>query len=94
MCIRDRYESLQHSQQQQQELSLQKLAAKRQVTQWYKLLHLRKLSRLKADLYSDGSSQDIESYERLIACESQPLKNQLLPQENSTNPLQATQDQE
>ena len=94
LSSQSQYQSLLQNQIQLQKLSGQQLAAEREMTQWYKLLHLRKLSRLKADLYDKGSSKDIESYERLVACESMPL-NSSQPQNNiSPTPLQASQEQE
>ena len=94
LSSQSQYQSLLQNQIQLQKLSGQQLAAEREMTQWYKLLHLRKLSRLKADLYDKGSAKDIESYERLVACESMPL-NSSQPQNNiSPTPLQASQEQE
>lgn len=88
------YQSLLQNQNQLQNLYTQQLNAERKITQWYKLLHLRKLSRLKADLYKKGSSKDIDSYERLLACESMPLNSAPAQHNNLSTPLQASQEQE
>ncbi len=88
-----RYQSLLQNQNQLQSLYAEQLAAERQLTQWYKLLHLRKLSRLKSDLYVKGDVNEIESYERLVACESQPLSREgkSLLTDKPADPLQVSQ---
>ncbi len=50
------------------------LNAERDAVQMRKLLRLRKLARLKARLYETGEQQHITDYERLVSCESHPLK--------------------
>jgi len=55
------------------QLSEDMLDAERHLTQMQKLMHFRKLSRLKHQLYQYGSQSDISGYETLVECESQPL---------------------
>ncbi len=50
------------------------LDAERNAVQMRKLLRLRKLARLKAELYDTGNQQHITDYERLVSCESMPLQ--------------------
>jgi len=69
----DQYKELVAAQDMNEALSAKLLDTERNVTQMQKLLHFRKLSNLKHDLYQHGSSQEISDYERLVGCEDAPV---------------------
>lgn len=49
------------------------LDSERMVTQMFKLMRLRRLANLKQWLQDYGSAPEIAAYEKLVACEDQPL---------------------
>ena len=69
------YPPLRENQNKLKNLANSLLETERNATQMLKLLRLRKLAWLKSDIYSKGSAADRERYERLLACESEPLAN-------------------
>ena len=67
------YPAIENLQEEDNSLVDDYLANERNLTQMHKLLHMRKLSVLKSQLYTYADQDVIRDYERLLSCEEAPL---------------------